>query len=208
MNRLICLLLALMLVPLAALADDSLFETIEPLSRGEEVDLLEHLAPGQPTVFIFTAPTSTLEEDYVRALLREITGRAGWELVYLSDRDTPIARRYQITKTPTVLIYDRRGRFVERGSDTETIQQALSNAARVMRIDWPEAGDRRYEELRRRMGPGIDQPSIMRTMSFQPEYMMAIGQLAQRAHFSDGFLPRRVKELIATYVSAINKCRY
>jgi hypothetical protein len=29
-----------------------------------------------------------------------------------------------------------------------------------------------------------------------------------RVHFSEGHLSRRIKEMIATYVSALNECRY
>jgi hypothetical protein len=38
--------------------------------------------------------------------------------------------------------------------------------------------------------------------------MDLINKLSRQAHFSDGYLDRRTKEMIATYVSAINKCKY
>jgi alkylhydroperoxidase/carboxymuconolactone decarboxylase family protein YurZ len=48
----------------------------------------------------------------------------------------------------------------------------------------------------------------MRTMSLEPDVMMTVQSVAGKMHFSDGALPRRQKEMIAAYVSALNKCKY
>jgi hypothetical protein len=53
---------------------------------------------------------------------------------------------------------------------------------------------------------GIVAP-IMKTMSLRPDFLAAI-QAASRMHFSDGALTRAHHEMIASYVSAINRCRY
>jgi hypothetical protein len=53
---------------------------------------------------------------------------------------------------------------------------------------------------------GIVAP-IMQTMSLRPDFLAAI-QAASRLHFSDGALTRAQHEMIASYVSAINRCRY
>ncbi|GDX40885.1 hypothetical protein LBMAG21_11770 [Armatimonadota bacterium] len=76
-----------------------------------------------------------------------------------------------------------------------------------MRIDWAEEGDPNYLESARLMGrsPG---KGILRTMTLQPEYLKYISDLSQKAHFTDGYLKRRVKEMIATYVSELNHCKY
>ena len=50
-------------------------------------------------------------------------------------------------------------------------------------------------------------PDILRTMSLRPDFLTAIDS-ASRLHFSDGALTRAQHELIASYVSALNKCRY
>ena len=50
-------------------------------------------------------------------------------------------------------------------------------------------------------------PDILRTMSLRPDFLAAINQ-ASALHFSDGALTRAVHEMIASYVSALNKCRY
>lgn len=51
-------------------------------------------------------------------------------------------------------------------------------------------------------------PPVMRTMSLRPDVMVLVARLADAVHFSDGYLDRRTKEKIATYVSAVNACGY
>jgi hypothetical protein len=48
---------------------------------------------------------------------------------------------------------------------------------------------------------------ILKTMSLRPDFLAAI-QAASRLHFSDGALSRAQHEMIASYVSAVNRCRY
>ena len=48
---------------------------------------------------------------------------------------------------------------------------------------------------------------ILKTMSLRPDFLAAI-QAASRMHFRDGALTRAQHEMIASYVSAINRCRY
>jgi len=50
-------------------------------------------------------------------------------------------------------------------------------------------------------------PDILRTMSLRPDFLAAIDQ-ASRLHFSHGALTRAQHEMIASYVSALNRCRY
>ena len=50
-------------------------------------------------------------------------------------------------------------------------------------------------------------PEILRTMSLRPDFLAAIDQ-ASKLHFSDGALTRAEHEMIASHVSALNKCRY
>jgi hypothetical protein len=44
-------------------------------------------------------------------------------------------------------------------------------------------------------------------MSLRPDFLAGI-QAASRMHFSDGALTRAQHEMIASYVSALNRCRY
>ena len=50
-------------------------------------------------------------------------------------------------------------------------------------------------------------PEILRTMSLRPDFLNAINQ-ASGLHFADGALSRAQHEMIASYVSALNRCRY
>ena len=50
-------------------------------------------------------------------------------------------------------------------------------------------------------------PEILRTMSLRPDFLAAI-DAASEMHFTDGALTRAQHEMIASYVSALNRCRY
>ena len=50
-------------------------------------------------------------------------------------------------------------------------------------------------------------PEILKTMSLRPDFLTAIDE-ASRMHFTDGALTRAQHEMIASYVSALNRCRY
>ena len=50
-------------------------------------------------------------------------------------------------------------------------------------------------------------PEILRTMSLRPDFLKAIDEASQM-HFTDGALSRAQHEMIASYVSALNRCRY
>jgi hypothetical protein len=51
-------------------------------------------------------------------------------------------------------------------------------------------------------------PGILKCMSLRPDLLRGIDDLSDRVHFSEGFLTRRLKEMIATLVSALNRCPY
>ena len=50
-------------------------------------------------------------------------------------------------------------------------------------------------------------PEILRAMSLRPDFLAAI-DAASQLHFTDGALTRAQHEMIASYVSALNRCRY
>jgi len=54
--------------------------------------------------------------------------------------------------------------------------------------------------------PGV--PGILKCFSLRPDFFRDVDGLSQRVHFADGHLTRRLKEMIATYVSALNQCPY
>ena len=63
-----------------------------------------------------------------------------------------------------------------------------------------------YAQSKARSVAGVV-PEILRTMSLRPDFLAAI-DAASRLHFTDGALTRAQHEMIASYVSAVNRCRY
>jgi hypothetical protein len=59
----------------------------------------------------------------------------------------------------------------------------------------------------RSVSPSGTVAGITKTMSLRPDFLAGI-QAASRMHFSDGALTRAQHETIASYVSALNRCRY
>ena len=51
-------------------------------------------------------------------------------------------------------------------------------------------------------------PGILKCFSSSPEMLKIIIQLGSTLVFSEGVLGRRIKEMIATYVSSLNECPY
>ena len=51
-------------------------------------------------------------------------------------------------------------------------------------------------------------PGILKCMSLSPELFRGMDEVSGQVHFKDGHLTRRIKEMIATYVSALNRCPY
>lgn len=57
--------------------------------------------------------------------------------------------------------------------------------------------------------PGrVEFPGILKCLSLRPDLLRGIIDVSNQVHFSDGHLTRRVKEMIATFVSALNQCPY
>jgi len=177
------------------------------LSSGKELALTQYLVPEKPTLFLFLKGNSTMERSFADTLRKEIGPRAGIQLIPLKTGEEPVAKQYEVKETPTAVIYDRRGRVVARSSDAEEIRKAVQKAAGVPRIDWAADDDPRMAQVEKVLGrrpPG----GILRTMSLQPDWLAGINDVARKAHFSDGALTRRQHEMIASYVSALNKCKY
>jgi hypothetical protein len=51
-------------------------------------------------------------------------------------------------------------------------------------------------------------PGILKSLSLRPDLLRGMDELSDKVHFSDGHLTRRLKEMIAAYVSALNQCPY
>jgi hypothetical protein len=176
------------------------------LPAGRQLQLNQHLVPERPTVIVFLRPADSTERRVVRALREKVGAKAAFRLAYLSNRSEPLARQYEITRTPTALVYDRRARFVGRSSHVDEIDTLVSRAAQLMRIDWAEPGDPRHAEMDRILGRS-GSVGIMRTMSLRPEWLRQMTQL-KRLQNQPSAIDAHTKDLVAAYVSALNKCKY
>ena len=51
-------------------------------------------------------------------------------------------------------------------------------------------------------------PGIIKCFGARPDFLRQVVQFSNTVHFSEGHLIRRHKEMIASYVSFLNKCPY
>jgi hypothetical protein len=60
-----------------------------------------------------------------------------------------------------------------------------------------------------RKGSGRQQvPGIIKCFGARPDFLRRVIELGNTIHFSEGHLSRRYKEMIASYVSFLNRCPY
>lgn len=129
-------------------------------------------------------------------------------LVQLTTGNEPVAKQYEILKTPTAIVVDRRGRVTGRASAPAEIRALAQKAGRVYRLDWAEEGTELFKAANAATGNKGLRAGIMRTLSLQPEWLKNFYTLTRMSHFEDSALKRREKEMIATYVSGLNKCKF
>lgn len=51
-------------------------------------------------------------------------------------------------------------------------------------------------------------PGILKCFSLRPDFFRQVMAFSNTVHFSEGHLTRGQKEMIATYVSGLNRCPY
>jgi alkylhydroperoxidase family enzyme len=51
-------------------------------------------------------------------------------------------------------------------------------------------------------------PGILKCFGARPDFLRQVIEFSNTVHFSEGHLPRREKEMIASYVSFLNRCPY
>jgi hypothetical protein len=51
-------------------------------------------------------------------------------------------------------------------------------------------------------------PEILKCFSLRPDFFRQVIAFSDTVHFTDGHLNRRTKEMIATFVSGLNRCPY
>lgn len=82
------------------------------------------------------------------------------------------------------------------------------------RIHWVEDEDATGEVAAvyaawKSLNPGRPRmPDILKCFSARPDFLRQVIDFSYNVHFRDGHLTRRIKEMIATYVSGLNACRY
>ena len=60
-----------------------------------------------------------------------------------------------------------------------------------------------------RAGSGRQQvPGIIKCFGARPNFLRQVVEFSNTLHFSEGHLSRRYKEMLATYVSSLNRCPY
>jgi hypothetical protein len=60
-----------------------------------------------------------------------------------------------------------------------------------------------------RAGSGRHQvPGIIKCFGARPDFLCQVVEFSNKVHFSEGHLSRRHKEMIASYVSYLNRCPY
>jgi len=194
--------------PPAGPANPALIRTV---STGGAFVLEKVLLPERPNIVVFYRDDSEPDRAVV-ANLEERTkrsGRVGLRLVRLRDLEGPAAQTYGITRTPTLMVLDRFGNLLKRTTEIAEIDEPVRKAMQMARIKWVNETDPEAATAYRMVGGGRRPVAgILKTMSLRPELLEGINRVAGMAHFTDGALPRRTKEMIATYVSAINHCKF
>lgn len=181
------------------------------VSTGKKLALSDHLRKEGTTVFLFINETSTMEQTFLQDLEKKLPpkGPLGLRVVKLKNLEAEAAKQHEITATPTAIVLDRFGRPLARTSSTDEILTAVARGLRKGRIHWIDEEDPKAAEVYGRPAEQLKRglPGIVKTMSLRPDVMQMF-MLVSRIHFSDGFLDRRTHELIASYVSALNECRF
>lgn len=64
-----------------------------------------------------------------------------------------------------------------------------------------------YDEWRTKSGR-TQMPGILKCFGQRPDFLRQVMAFSNTVHFSEGHLSRRYKEMIASYVSYLNRCPY
>lgn len=64
-----------------------------------------------------------------------------------------------------------------------------------------------YDEWRAKSGRA-QMPGILKCFGQRPDFLRQVMEFSNTIHFSEGHLSRRYKEMIASYVSYLNRCPY
>ena len=183
----------------------------EVVSKGDRFEIKKVLRAEGTTVLLFVQDTSVMEQQFLSDLEKQLAdGRnVVLNVVRVKDIAAPAARQYEITATPTAIVYDRFGRTLARTSQPDAIRAAVRKGQQMARIKWIDEDDPKAPEVYGAPAEALKRglPGIVKTMALRPEAFQMFNILSE-IHFSDGFLKRREHEMVAAYVSALNKCKF
>jgi hypothetical protein len=181
------------------------------VSQGPKFDVKKTLREEGTTVFLFIQDTSSMERQFLDDLVKAIPAdpKVAFNVVRLKDTSAPAAQQYSVTSTPTAIIFDRFGREIGRTGQPEEITAAVRKGQLMGRIKWVDEDDPKAPEVYGAPAAALKRgiPGIIKTMSLRPEAVQMMN-LISKVHFSDGFLKRREHEMVAAYVSSLNRCKF
>jgi thiol-disulfide isomerase/thioredoxin len=107
---------------------------VQVITRGEEVDITSHLAPGKYTVFDFYAvwcPPCRILGPALERLAAQERGRLAIRKVDIVDWTMPVATQYQIESLPHLVLFDDGGHKVAEGEEVfAALQRIFGETAR------------------------------------------------------------------------------
>ncbi len=181
------------------------------ISKGRPFEIKNVLKAEGTTVVLFLQDTSVMEQQFLTELEQRLPDdeKVALDVVRLKDLTAPAAQQYSILATPTAIVYDRFARELARTSQPEEIRAAVRKGQLMARIKWIDEDDPKAPEVYGAPPEALKRglPGIVKTMALRPEaYQMF--KIMSEIHFTDGFLKRREHEMIAAYVSSLNKCKF
>ncbi len=183
----------------------------EVVSKGDRFELSSVLKPEGTTVVLFINDTSVMEQQFLTDLQQQlpVDDKLQLDVVRLKDMSAPAAQQYQINSTPTAIVYDRFGYTLARTSAPKEILAAVRKGHLMARIKWIDEDDPTAPQVYGAPPEALQRglPGIVKTMGLRPDAFKMFNILSE-IHFTDGFLTRREHEMIASYVSALNKCKF
>lgn len=182
----------------------------EVVSKGSRFELKKVLKAEGTTVLLFINDTSVIEQQFLTDLEKLLPGdKVALDVVKIKDMTVPAAQQYEIKATPTAVVYDRFGHILARTSQPDEIRAAVRKGQLMARIKWIDEDDPKAPEVYGAPPEALKRglPGIVKTMALRPDAFKMFNIMSQ-IHFTDGFLKRREHEMVAAYVSALNKCKF
>ncbi len=183
----------------------------EVVSKGQRFEIRKILKDEGTTVVLFIQDTSVIEGQYLASMEKALpnTNKLALDVVRIKDTTAPAAQQYRVKSTPTAVIFDRFGHEIGRSAQPDEIRAAIRKGTLMGRIKWIDEDDPKAPEVYGAPPEAFKRgiPGIVKTMSLRPDAFKMFNMMSAM-HFSDGFLKRREHEMIAAYVSSLNKCKF